>query len=1137
MTTASRRPPRAAGQLLWAAVRAAVSATLTAAAVAGIPVLLTWATPVVWEGARGDLAHLLDRQDTGEVLVLMLLAAGWLAWLQFTTAVLIELPAQLRGRTARRRRLLGGSQRAAATLISSIVVLLPAGTAMAAPNSATVPTAELAPGPTDSPTGEPSSTATAGNADSSSQTARPSGNEPRTYTVRDTRPAESLWSIAETQLGDGQRWREIADLNDGRRMPDGSLFSANTFLQPGWVLLLPGTGHAPDNKDDGHRADDGERTVTVRTGDTLTAIADAELGNADRWPELFAANRNRPLPGGGTFTDPHLIIPGQQLTVPAADTTEKPGTPRPGDRAPDSGAREHTPGHNAPQPSPDDRGDHTSREEPGPSPTGTSDQAREDQGRGAQEEPQDRNRQEDREAAPPPARPSPTTPQNSAPGNHPTDRAGQENTGDQMDLARATGIAALLAAGLLATLGVKRILQRRRRTPGQTTATADGPSRLEQDLTAAAEPASVDLLDTALRTLAHHARTTGCPLPAVRGAKVTAHSIALLPEDAGADPLPPFTGRDGAWWTLPGRDGLLEGDQARREPAPYPGLVTVGTDPDGNLLLLHLPPIRALLVDGPHETAVAVIRAIALEAATCAWSDQADILTIGLGTELPALLPHGRFRAVPTVQAAARDLGELLLEHHQTTDADLPAPEPAPWLLLCAAEAGPDHAWQLADAIAAARDLPVAVVLPATDATRAYFPDAEVLHADPARQPQRCAVLDSPVTLQQVGEQAYRQIVTDLRTADQPPRPAAGPWRNVPGPQPGPATPPPPSAAADTPLPAPDKVHDDQEEEEAEAERGEPFPALAAAAGRGPSAIPLTPLPTGTATAAPAEEHTDAPGSGAAQPTGDKTGEADPDADSGNGQGPADAPDAPEIRVLGPLTVTGIHASGHGPKLAELAALIHARPGRGPEALCEAMSPAAPWSRSTLHARISELRNRLGTAEDGRSYLPRDRSRTYRLHPAVRCDWGTFRQLAERGLARGFPDGLDDLETALALVRGRPFGGAEPAWATAWVQEILTRITDVAHTVATWRRREPRLDLAAARRAVTVGLEADDTAELLYQDLMLIEDQAGNRAGVLKAIEHLQAVNRRLEVGMEPATEQLIDTLLHRTVPVPTGRR
>ena len=58
--------------------------------------------------------------------------------------------------------------------------------------------------------------------------------------MRDTRPADSLWSIAERQLGSGERWQEIADLNKGRVMDDaGRRFDADRPIHPGWKLLMP----------------------------------------------------------------------------------------------------------------------------------------------------------------------------------------------------------------------------------------------------------------------------------------------------------------------------------------------------------------------------------------------------------------------------------------------------------------------------------------------------------------------------------------------------------------------------------------------------------------------------------------------------------------------------------------------------------------------------------------------------------------------------------------------------------------------------------------------------------------------------------------------------------------------------------
>jgi two-component SAPR family response regulator len=144
----------------------------------------------------------------------------------------------------------------------------------------------------------------------------------------------------------------------------------------------------------------------------------------------------------------------------------------------------------------------------------------------------------------------------------------------------------------------------------------------------------------------------------------------------------------------------------------------------------------------------------------------------------------------------------------------------------------------------------------------------------------------------------------------------------------------------------------------------------------------------------------------------------------------------------------------------------------------------------------------------------------------VRCDWAQFLQLAEQALPLG-PSGLPNLERALALVRGKPFGGQPLPWAEPYQQEMITRIIDVAHTVATHRiSAGPHRDLTAARRAVIVGLDVDETAELLYRALIRIEDAAGNQQGLRAAVARVQKVNRELDCSLEPETEQLIRNVL-----------
>ncbi|MFI8802803.1 BTAD domain-containing putative transcriptional regulator [Micromonospora chalcea] len=69
-------------------------------------------------------------------------------------------------------------------------------------------------------------------------------------------------------------------------------------------------------------------TYTVRRGDSLCEIAARTLGDADRWPEIFALNRGARFPHvGGVLRNPDLIYPGWVLRLPADATHRSDQTP------------------------------------------------------------------------------------------------------------------------------------------------------------------------------------------------------------------------------------------------------------------------------------------------------------------------------------------------------------------------------------------------------------------------------------------------------------------------------------------------------------------------------------------------------------------------------------------------------------------------------------------------------------------------------------------------------------------------------------------------------------------------------------------------------------------------------------------
>ena len=59
---------------------------------------------------------------------------------------------------------------------------------------------------------------------------------------------------------------------------------------------------------------------TVRPRDTLSSIAFRQLGDSQRWREIFALNKGKPYPAppGGLFTNPERIVAEQRLILPAA---------------------------------------------------------------------------------------------------------------------------------------------------------------------------------------------------------------------------------------------------------------------------------------------------------------------------------------------------------------------------------------------------------------------------------------------------------------------------------------------------------------------------------------------------------------------------------------------------------------------------------------------------------------------------------------------------------------------------------------------------------------------------------------------------------------------------------------------------
>jgi hypothetical protein len=375
-----------------------------------------------------------------------------------------------------------------------------------------------------------------------------------------------------------------------------------------------------------------------RFHESLWEIAENHLGDGRRYREIFELNKDRPQPDGSMLTIASLIRPGWVLRMPhdayGPGIEEVKASPparhsgRPHERPPSA---QRSPAKHAAPPAP-------------PAPPTSSPAAR----------------------APAPsspaasAAPAAAAPAQRASPDHTAPARAPRSPGYPLELAAA----GLLAAGALAALEHRRRRQARRRPPGRRVVTASpDAAQAEVALRLGEDEASARMLDTGLRYLGRALRRPGRTPPTVFAVHVGEDNLDLWVTPPDHDvPGPWYAVGDGQVWRLPLADvPRLDPGQPGLGPALYPGLVTIGTDTTGRVLV-DLEAARGLIaVTGPDELVAEALAAMAAELATSRWADAMRLTLVGTGEDIEVLEP-GRVRVVGSVAEALP-----LVEAHATS--------------------------------------------------------------------------------------------------------------------------------------------------------------------------------------------------------------------------------------------------------------------------------------------------------------------------------------------------------------------------------------------------------------------------------------------------------------------------------------
>jgi hypothetical protein len=406
---------------------------------------------------------------------------------------------------------------------------------------------------------------------------------------------ESLWEIAEKCLGDGRRYPEIYRLNKHKEQPDGSRLRMADLIRPGWVLDMP---------------DDAKNVHAVPGDQARTQTLREHPGRADPL---------RPVTPEPDRPANQAEKPSKMSTVPAkpgdsAKIRSRPATPATpqGERAPGPVAK-----HRNPEP--------TSPEAVTP-------------GRA------------NPEAVKPQLIPA-ETPEPRAEGVAALPAEPEQSGG--LDLVDYLAGSSLAAAGLLVVLGRRRREQLWRRPFGRRPPRPRGDAaHAEVALRFGADAPGVRILDSGLRLLGAELAKEHRKPPVVLAAHLSTLLLDLWVHPPDDNPPAPWSAQDGGRvWRLHAHEGRLL--EERKGAAPYPGLVSLGTDEVGRVLIDLEAAQGVINISGPNTTAA--LGALAVELATNRWSDRMRVLLVGFGEDLTAIAPE-RVQVVGSIAEALPEL-------------------------------------------------------------------------------------------------------------------------------------------------------------------------------------------------------------------------------------------------------------------------------------------------------------------------------------------------------------------------------------------------------------------------------------------------------------------------------------------------